>query len=255
MRRFVGAAVLGLGLVSVGADAGVIVQSHNRSVEASISNPPAGQTITAPDANPFSQTAVAQVNFNAETSTMTAAQNSSFGVAGGDTLTANVFTRAVSDTRTLPNPITLADSTFEITFTLDAPGTWSLTGAGIVSSPVYPDPGFYTSFLVNLTGPNGIEYIFSDESLMPGIDSKVFNEGGALVPGQYTFSARAVGGGTANVRETAELEIQFQVVSPGGPGNPGGGPGANVPLPAGVWAGMALGAWVMRRKLPRRAAR
>jgi hypothetical protein len=238
-------AALALTLSTTAAHAGVVLNAHNRSIEADISNMIVSdnQTDAAPDANPFNAVVIAQVDFQADPSVMLASQNSSFGVAGGSTLTANVISAAVSNTGVLPGGLTRADSTFELDFTLDAPGTFSLTGTASVSGAI-PDPGFYAGYVIALTGPGGLEFNFNDDFLMPGVNNQVFAEAGNLVAGNYQLVIRAVTGGAGNVDERADLDVAFSVNSPAGPN----GPGPNVPLPAAAWPAAAAATWLLNKR-------
>jgi hypothetical protein len=229
------------------AHAGVIADSSNRFVTATISNPVAGETKTAPDANLFNETATADVNFNNTASNTTATQNSTFGVAG-DVLTTVITSSGQLATQSLPGSNADADSRVDLNFTLTSAGTFSLLGNASVSGAAL-DPGFYASYIIRLEGPGGPAAVFDfrDEGLPPGVTSDVFNESGALAAGSYHLIVRALSTGTGFVNARGDLDITFSVDAPGGPAGPGGG-GAQAPLPAAVWPAMALGAYVVKRR-------
>jgi hypothetical protein len=239
-------AAMVFGYLTTQAGAGVIVDpTSNRFVDADVSNPPASQTFTAPDANPFNQTASATVTFNNSVSTMTASQNSSFGVVGSQ-LSASVSSLGSLATTDLPGSIANADSQFNLDFTLDSAGTFSLTGNAKVAGLI-ADPGFYASYIIRLQGPGAVTvFDFRDDTLPPNVTSDIFNDTGALAAGSYHLVARALSTGSGNVNALGQLDIQFGVNSPGG-SNGSGGPQA--PLPPAVWVGLALGAGVVGRRV------
>lgn len=237
-------AVVAFGLIaSQQAHGGIIIDSSNRFVTADVTNPAASQTKTAPDANPFNETADAQVTFNNTNSETKATQQSSFGVVG-DVLSANVSSLGSLATRDLPGSIADADSQFNADFTLSTPGTFSLTGNAKVDGLIN-DPGFYASYIIRLVGPGAVTvFDFRDDSLPPGVTSDIFNDSGALAAGSYHLVVRALSTGSGNVNALGQLDIQFGVNAPGG----SNGGGIQAPLPAAIWGGIVMGAWVIKRR-------
>jgi hypothetical protein len=225
------ATVIALFVGSTPAAADVILISHNRSVSASVSNPPVSDSETAPGAGPFSSTV--EVQDGAGTSRAIASQASSFDALGTTLIAVGSVEGRLE---TLPGVTGSAESLFELQFTLDAPGSYTLLGEGSVSGSS-PDPGFYASYIVRLSGPGGTVFDFRDEGppLVPAVES------GALLPGNYTFTARGLSGGAGNINAGGQADFTFTVTSPDG------GIVA-VPLPGVLAMGLILGAIAQARR-------